>query len=207
MKNSNSKKMEEDTGENIVSSLTLSDGVDIDSRTIFMMSAKGDGEVDGFMANQVIQGLVKMSRISNDWINLYIIGSPGGSVVHGLAIYDAMKNCAAKIRMCAYGSADSIASVMLQGAHKRSISENTGMLMHDGEYEIVGQSNLKKITNQSNAEKIPVRAAIKIYLKRIRQKQPNFTEKMLEELMLEKTLTAKKAVELGLADDICKELF
>lgn len=85
------------------------------------------------VATSVISQLLYLSS-SNDDITIYI-SSPGGSVVAGLAIYDAIQALEGKvcIKMYGYGMVASMAAILLASSHKghRYLMPNSKMLLHE----------------------------------------------------------------------------
>lgn len=112
------------------------------TRTIYMGSTyydtyEGESGVDFSMAEQVIKTLHILdnqdaeSRKGNKPITI-IMNNPGGEVYHGLAIYDAIRNCKNHITIKVYGHAMSMGSWILQAADSRVMSENSRIMIHYG---------------------------------------------------------------------------
>lgn len=59
------------------------------------------------------------------------IMSPGGSVLEGLAIYDALRASDKKIKTSALGMAASIASVIFMAGDEREVSDNAEIMVHN----------------------------------------------------------------------------
>jgi ATP-dependent Clp endopeptidase proteolytic subunit ClpP len=112
------------------------------TRTIYMGSASTDDEgcesgVDHMMAEQMIKTLHILdnqdaeSRKGNKPITI-IMNNPGGEVYHGLAIYDAIRNCKNHITIKVYGHAMSMGSWILQAADYRVMTPNSRIMIHYG---------------------------------------------------------------------------
>lgn len=85
------------------------------------------------VATNIIAQLLYLSS-SNEDISIYI-SSPGGSVIAGLAIYDAIQALESKvcIKMYGYGMVASMAAILLASGHKghRFLMPNSKMLLHE----------------------------------------------------------------------------
>lgn len=130
-------------------------------------------------------------------INLHI-NSPGGSVFEGTAIFNMLKNSKAFINVYIDGLAASIASVIAMAGDKIYMPANAMMMIHNPWVVCEGNANeLRKMAD--DLEKIG-NLSTETYVKRSNGKA-NAEE--IQNLMDEETwLTAKEAVELGLADEV-----
>lgn len=130
-------------------------------------------------------------------INLHI-NSPGGSVFEGTAIFNMLKNSKAFINVYIDGLAASIASVIAMAGDKIYMPANAMMMIHNPWVVCEGNADeLRKMAD--DLEKIGS-LSIDTYVKRSNGKA-NAEE--IQNLMDEETwLTAKEAVELGLADEV-----
>ena len=130
-------------------------------------------------------------------INLHI-NSPGGSVFEGTAIFNMLKNSKAYINVYIDGLAASIASVIAMAGDKIYMPANAMMMIHNPWVVCEGNANeLRKMAD--DLEKIG-NLSTETYVKRSNGKA-NAEE--IQNLMDEETwLTAKEAVELGLADEV-----
>lgn len=97
----------------------------------------GPDEISAFTAAQVIKGLVILNLKPEEPIKI-ILNSPGGDIYQGLAIFDAIKRSPCHIEILATGRCMSAASIILQAADKRIMSQNCRLMMHDGEDSIAG---------------------------------------------------------------------
>lgn len=130
-------------------------------------------------------------------INLHI-NSPGGSVFEGTAIFNMLKNSRAFINVYVDGLAASIASVIAMAGDKIYMPANAMMMIHNPWVVCEGNADeLRKMAD--DLEKIGS-LSTDTYVKRSNGKA-NAEE--IQNLMDEETwLTAKEAVELGLADEV-----
>ena len=102
--------LEDASGTHQVSLLTKQ----LAERIIYITSS-----IDDTVATSVISQLLYLSRESNEDITI-LISSPGGSVVDGMAIYDAIQALEGKvtINMIGYGMVASMAAVLLASGHE-----------------------------------------------------------------------------------------
>src|SRR5271166_6582243 len=98
--------------------------IHIPSRTIFMGTenlSETDFEesgVDTSMAERQIKNLHLLDSISKDEITI-LMNNIGGDVIHGMAIYDAIRSCQSHITIKVLGHAMSMGSIILQAADER----------------------------------------------------------------------------------------
>lgn len=128
-------------------------------------------------------------------INLYI-NSYGGSVFEGTAIYNQLRRHPARKTVYVDGFACSIASVIAMAGDEVVMPANTLMMIHNMWMVAVGTSDeLRKAADDLEAINAAGRGA---YLAKAGNK---LTEERLAEMMEAETwLTARQAIELGLAD-------
>lgn len=103
-------------------------------------SAEGDSGVDFDMAERVIKGLLVLDDIDRGKAIRIIMNNPGGDWYHGMAIYDAIKNCKSEVHITVLGSAMSMGSIILQAADKRIVSPNAKIMIHDGQDSVSGHT-------------------------------------------------------------------
>ena len=83
----------------------------------------------------------EMKNIPNDTSVLLRINSPGGSVIDGLAIYDAISRMPQKVTSRIEGIAASMASVIALAADEVIMSENSLYMIHNVGGGVVGESD------------------------------------------------------------------
>lgn len=91
-----------------------------------------NGQVDAHSAMHVILKLLDFDRQDSEQeISLYI-NSPGGSILHGLAIYDTIKLIKAPVSTVCYGMAASMGAFLLSCGKKgrRFALPNSRILIH-----------------------------------------------------------------------------
>lgn len=179
----------------------------IPARTIYMGSESIDDSVesgvDANMAARQIKNLHILDTLSDEPITI-VMNNPGGDVNHGLAIYDAIKACRSRVIVKVFGHAMSMGSVILQAADERIMSPNASQMVHYGSLGV--ESHAKTVYKVTDEFKRIDKWMEKMYLEKIREKQPHFKMARLQRMLDHDTfLTAEKSVELGLADKVLGE--
>lgn len=110
--------------------------VNLDTREIYLHShfEAGDdhgdeGGVEFKMATQFVKNLNILKQKSNKPVLIHM-QSPGGSWIHGMAIYDAIKCSGLETTILVYGEASSMSGVILQAATHRVLMPNAEFLIH-----------------------------------------------------------------------------
>jgi len=130
-------------------------------------------------------------------INLHI-NSPGGSVFEGISIFNQLKQNKATINVYVDGLAASIASVIAMSGDTIFMPENAMMMIHNPMTVIMGNAN--ELRKQADDLDRIRETSVSTYLSKSNGK---ISEKDLKQLMDDETwLTAKEAVDYGLADEI-----
>ena len=130
-------------------------------------------------------------------IDLYT-NSPGGSVFDGLTIANMLKRHKARVVAHVDGLAASIASVIVASADEVVMPSNAMMMIHNPLVGIVG--NAKEMREQADILDKVTDSLVETYMAKVGDKT---TEENIRTLMDAETwLSAKEAVELGLADVI-----
>lgn len=106
-----------------------------------------NGEVDSSSVGKAIDTLSRWTRLDGDEKKPYtfILNSPGGSVVPGLALYDFLvSKVRAKhghpLRTEALGMAASMGAVLLQAGDTRVMSPQASLLIHKGSLATAGSA-------------------------------------------------------------------
>lgn len=130
-------------------------------------------------------------------INLHI-NSPGGSVFEGVAIYNMLKQNAAKVNTYVDGLAASIASVIAMSGDTIFMPSNAMMMIHNPYTMAMGNAN--ELRKQADDLDQITKSSVTIYLDKAGDK---LDEATLKSLMDDETwLTAQEAVDYGLADKV-----
>lgn len=174
-------------------------------RTLYLgsvnVSVKGaESGIDASTTERFLKGidfLVGDSKRSNEPIRV-VLNTVGGDIMHGWAIYDAIRAAQCQVNIEVYGQAMSMGVVILQAGDKRLIHPHATIMIHDG------------TTSDRN---IPLRACFNWadYLKQdLEERFKVFGERTLKEadfwrqLSHDTPYTAQQAYELGLVDEIIR---
>lgn len=177
----------------------------VPTRTIYMGSItsdpnEGDSGVDAIMAERVIKALHILDQ--KDEPITIIMNNPGGDWHHGMAIYDAIKQCKSHITIKVLGMAMSMGAIILQAADERIMSPNSRYMMHYGTMGL-SPTHSKIFDKWSDENKRMNKEMEQILLRRIREKHPTHTLSDLEkDLNYDTILTASETVAMGLADKV-----
>jgi ATP-dependent Clp protease protease subunit len=176
-------------------------GLYLPTRTIFI---EGDEDNDN---NEIT-----MKSSTRDVKNILIVDSlgtgtitirldcVGGDVLAGMKIYDAIAACRNHVVIIA-DSAMSMGSIILQAADERIMNKNGRVMIHAGEVSYANHPSA--IDNWRKYDKKMDTVHEDIYLEKIKKKKPRFTREQLQKLLEHDTiLTAKEAVDMGLADKV-----
>lgn len=178
--------------------------IHVESRTVYMGSTEVDLDgnesgTDPKMAERIIKALHLLDQ-KNEPITI-IMNNPGGDWYAGMAIYDAIRACQSEITIKVFGMAMSMGAIILQSADNRVLTTNSKVMIHYGFAGMEGHTKTfqkwaeeyKKIDNEMEI----------ILLDKIKEKHPTFTLDQLKNLLDHDTiLSAKEAINLGLADEI-----
>ena len=160
-------------------------------RIIFMQ-----GVVEENMSNHICAQLLLLeSQNPNSPINIYV-NSPGGSVVHGMAIYDVMQYIKAPITTIVMGQAASMGSLLAMAGGKRFITPNSRPMIHQPLGGASGQATEVEIAYKELKRWKDV--LTNIYAKHTGH---DFA-KLEEDMDRDNFMTAEEAVAYNLADEI-----
>lgn len=168
-------------------------------------------EITHKTAVRFIKNLHACSRLNNDNginnVTIHLISSHGGDISSGWAIYDSIQNYNGHVKIIGYGAIYSIASMILQAADQRILTQNCTLYLH----KAVGNLEYSHNTLKIDAEQLEQEnnKIIAVYMDKIRGSsylrnkygggiQQMFINRITEGFYL----SAEMAVEWGLADDI-----
>lgn len=159
----------------------------------------GDYWDSGVSSKQFAKDLKDIGPVDTITVHL---NSPGGIVWDGIAIYNLLKQHAAKVIVSIEGLAASIASVIAMAGDETRMAENAMMMIHDPWGVAVGSAeDMRKTADAMDKVKDSILAA---YVAKCGGKTK---EKNLSEMMAVETwLSAQEAMECGLVDSITDEL-
>ena len=177
------------------------------TRTIYMGSQAyvDDGETgtDWLMAEKIIKSLHildKKAPKGDSPINI-VMNNLGGDVFHGMAIYDAIRNCKNHVTIEVYGYAMSMGAIILQAADERKMSENSGLMVHYGQFSM--SDNARTVYNWVAQNKKMDKWMEDLFLAKINVAKPNYTRRTLKDRCTNDMIfDAKTALEFNLIDKI-----
>jgi len=144
----------------------------------------------GIGANEFIQGLDGLGEVEQ--IDLRI-SSPGGSIIEGNVIFNAIKRHPANVTVYIDGMAASMASVIAMAGDEILMADNALLMIHNPWTVSIGDSEqLRKDADLMDKMKSAITNAYS---------RSNYSEEELEELMNAETwFTADEAIEAGFID-------
>jgi ATP-dependent protease ClpP protease subunit len=166
-----------------------------------LCTERWDWEIDDWSAQNLIKGLYVLDGAAHRPIKL-IWFSYGGDWDAGMAIYDFIKHIKSPVDVYAYGRIRSMGTIVLQACRKRNLASNCLFLIH---YGSAGQEECHSKDHIAFAREVEKnnKTMEDIYLKRIKEKRKRFTRAQLQDVMkYDKYMTAREAVDLGLADRV-----
>jgi ATP-dependent protease ClpP protease subunit len=154
----------------------------------------------GISANDVAKALVGLEAST---LNVYI-NSPGGDVYDGIAIYNNLKRCSARVNVTVDGLAASSASFIAMAGDTINIYRNAEMMIHDAWGVCMGPaSEMRRMADDLDRCSDNI---ADVYASRAKDSGGDTgakKKKAWRNLMLAETwFTAEEAVAAGLADEV-----
>jgi len=174
------------------------------TRTLYVGSGQYDADeetgVDGKLAEDIIKAIHVLDSEKHADFNI-ILNCVGGNPVHGFAIIDKIKSCKNVVTATVFGYAHSMGAAILQAADKRVMSPSSRMLIHYGDLSTSGDTS--KVYSGVEENKIYDHMYEELLYNKIKEKHPKYQRAKLKDMLKTDTyLSAKQAVELGLADEV-----
>lgn len=188
-------------------------GIHLPTRTLYMGSESDDegseSGVDYVMAERVIKGLhlLETSAPAGDKPITIIMNNPGGDCTHGMAIFDAIKDCVNHVTIHVKGNVCSMGGYILQAADERILSPHCVFMFHAG-YDGHGTNHPKIIKQWVKFNEKQGEVLDKILLDRINAKRLKDGVSLMSKAQFDKLnnfdtiLTAAEAVAWGFADKV-----
>lgn len=179
-------------------------GVFLPLRTIYAgseQSSDDDSEsgLDARFAERLIKNLFLLEAISDEPISI-VLNTIGGSIQHGLAIYDAITQCPCHVTITVRGAAHSMGAIILQAADDRVIGPSASLLLHYGIFG--GQGTYTDSKRSAKHNDTLAKTLENVLLQRIAEKHEVDLAYVIGLLQHDTYLTAQEALELGLVDRI-----
>jgi len=165
-------------------------GVDINARSFLL-----DGDVDDDMLRTVWQGLAALG-ISKP-IQIYL-NSGGGDLDVAFGIYDILRNYEQELSIVVVGSACSAATVILQAADRRLITENSYLMVHEGSVVLNTDESQRNLDKWSAHYKVYTDKMMKLYAEKMNQP----VSRIKKLLQTDQLYIGEEAVKAGLVDAI-----
>lgn len=161
------------------------------------------GQVDENMAQDFISRL-KYLELKNQGSNKKIeilINSPGGSVIDGYAMFNAMMQSPLKIQTTVMGMAASMGAFLLNAGDERKALPESRIMIHQVSAGTQGKGT---DMDESLSETLKIKTRLtQLMTARAQEANPDLTFKRMWDLMERDTwLNADKAKELGLVDEV-----
>lgn len=156
------------------------------------------GEWGRIRAEDLFRAIANAKANGYEKVNLKI-NSPGGSIFEGIACISQLQHEDIEIHACVEGMAASMASAMLQGAHRRKMVKGSRLMIHQGAGGVMGSAN--QIREYADLLESLNKTLADIYAKRTK-KEPKW---ILDNWMAEGRntwFTAEQALKEGLIDEI-----
>lgn len=164
-----------------------------EARTIYVQ-----GTINEESATEFIREIIELNRQDDTEPIKVLISSGGGSVVHGLAEYDAIVSSKAPVWTYCIGTAYSMAAILFAAGKKRMILRNSKVMLHQ---PLVGENpggNASSVKSMSDSL-----MQTKNQLVEILAKHTGMTKKQIDKhISYDHYYTAKEAIEAHLADEI-----
>lgn len=171
----------------------------LDERKVFLW-----GQVDEDSAKSVVEKLLYLEATDPGKDITFYIDTPGGSITSGMAIYDTIKLIKSPVKVVVMGMAASMGSILLSAPKKgnRYLYPHSRVLIHQ-----------PLITGRMVAPAVDINIQAN-EMERLRDELNNILadasgqplEKIARDTDRDFYLTAKEAIEYGLADHIVEKL-
>ena len=163
------------------------------NRTIYVQ-----GEINEVSTTEFIREIIELNRKDDTAPIKVLITSAGGSVVHGLAIYDAIVSSKAPVWTYCIGMAYSMAAIIFAAGKKRGMLANSKVMLHQpliGENHGGNASSVKSLSDSLLETKNQLVEIISWHTGMTK-------EEVDKEMNYDHYYTAKEAIKAHLADEI-----
>lgn len=159
------------------------------------------GEVNDEMVYRLVAQMIYLDAQSNEPIYMYI-NSPGGSVVAGLALYDAMQHTTSEVITVNLGMAASTASLILGGGvrGKRVGLASSGIMIHQPASGGAVVGNGAGLDRRVDADQLSRIKDVIVSMYSDMTGHPR--EKILRDVAYDNYMSAQEALSYGLIDEI-----
>ncbi len=166
---------------------------EMENRTVYL-----SGEINEEKTVEFVKEIIELNRLDDKKPIKVLITSPGGSVIHGLACYDAITTSKAPVWTYCIGTAYSMGAILFIAGQRRIMMNNSKVMLHQ---PLIGQnpggsaSSVKSLSDSLQA--------IKKQLMEIVCKHSKMTAAQANKHMsYDHYYNSKEAIEAGLADEV-----
>ena len=160
--------------------------------------------INGFSVEHLLK--IIDTKITDGYSRIHLmINSPGGSVAHGLALYNILKSSPVEIYTYNIGSVDSIGVIVFCSGDKRYSVPNSRFLIHPVNFNIQGNHNLDEhqLNEHTKSIRIDQKNIINVIAQTTNQDIKDIERKIHERT----TFTAEEAKKQSLVDSITEMPF
>ena len=178
-------------------------GVDLDNDVVYLdgVGDEDDGEVTAQAARKFVKNLRTLVGAGAERVTV-VINSPGGSIQHGMAIYDAIRLSPVPVTGLVYGEASSMASVILQACTKRVAAPHACIMYHAGTHDTF-ETPFHEAPSAFGYERLLGKQIDDIMWRAALARQPDLDRRTFEvQTMRGIYLTPRQAVEYGFLDEV-----
>lgn len=167
-------------------------------------------EINSETASKFIKNLHLLDNEKNGTITV-LLTTEGGDVSAGLKMVDAIRLCKNYVRCICYDGVESMGTVVLQAFDDRFMSQNSYLMLHEGDASVEGKYKDRAEWNRLLDYQEGV--CLDIYLDKINNRQREKKKKLIKKnelkstLEFDKILLPQEAIAMGLADSIVKESY
>lgn len=158
---------------------------------------------DGFSDEETQKIIRKLAILDTEEPLHIILKSNGGDVDNALSIYDILKRWKAAVEIRAYGTCNSVAAVLMQAATVRKMSKNCYMMIHLGVEETEAAESKHPIDRKRESDFFDTVNDKLVDIFHEKMGKDNYhRDEVVELLTFDTYLSANKAKELGLIDEV-----
>lgn len=165
----------------------------MNSRRLYIL-----GEINEELVKEFIKEFHNLvSQSAEKPIDIYI-NSEGGSWTDGMAIFSLIRRSPCIMNGIVLGSAQSMATVVLQACDHRVVDKDATIMLHDGTDGVPDETHARNLEKYAEQSKAVRERMYRIYS----EKSNKDTAYWRRNITIDFFLNPEKALELGLVDEI-----